>query len=264
MSDVVAEQVLLEDLLQPVELEFVDVALDELPPDEALISPPPSVGLVNSVRTLGVLEPVGLKRDHGEGYVVLYGRRRIKAARAAGLEIIPAVVSDAHVAAAALAENEHRSSNDLLAFSMVSEMVSQGHTLEEIGAAVGMNASRIHSLMAMEALSPKLRQAALRGQIAATTAKRAARLNHDDQVELERILDERGRVSAGDVDELRQVAAADRFAQVATLFGDDMPERVDVLAKAAFERFCTELTALGPVSDDVARAIRSIRATLDW
>lgn len=50
--------------------------------------------LAASMRQSGVLQPVVVRR-HGEGYQLIVGERRCRAAKLAGLEAIPAIVRDA-------------------------------------------------------------------------------------------------------------------------------------------------------------------------
>ena len=66
--------------------------------------------LTESIRTLGVLQPV-LVRPDGEGYELIAGERRWRAARRAGLDTIPAVVrtvENQNSLEQALVENLHR------------------------------------------------------------------------------------------------------------------------------------------------------------
>ena len=46
--------------------------------------------LAESIRSVGVLRPVLLRRGEGGGYVIVHGERRWRAAQMAGLEKIPA------------------------------------------------------------------------------------------------------------------------------------------------------------------------------
>lgn len=250
--------------MAPVALDYARVALSALPPDEELLSPPPTAGLIASVRDLGVLEPIGV-RPNGHGYAVLYGRRRIKAARAAGLETIPAMVAPGlgAVAAdvAALAENAHRSANDLMALDKVRALARQGHTLEEISLAVGLSAAKLHGLLALEGLAPELRAAALDGRMAPSTAKRAARLSGEEQAGLTARLRAQGRVSAADVAEAQMVRARERLGGIAPLLAAEPPSNG---ARAAFERLCAELAASGAVPQEVSEAVRAIRLGMGW
>lgn len=66
--------------------------------------------LVDSVRMFGVMQPITVRRD-GTGYRVLYGHRRLAAARRAGLTTIPALVetfTDDEITARQIVENLQR------------------------------------------------------------------------------------------------------------------------------------------------------------
>lgn len=66
--------------------------------------------LAESIQTHGVLEPVSLRR-HPEAagrYIVNRGERRVRAARRAGLETVPAFLDDRVDPFAQAAENLHR------------------------------------------------------------------------------------------------------------------------------------------------------------
>ncbi|HKV66481.1 MAG TPA: ParB/RepB/Spo0J family partition protein, partial [Gaiellales bacterium] len=66
--------------------------------------------LSESVKADGVVQPI-VVRDAGDGYEIVAGERRWRAARRAGLQTIPAIVRDADDANSleqALVENLHR------------------------------------------------------------------------------------------------------------------------------------------------------------
>jgi ParB family chromosome partitioning protein len=63
--------------------------------------------LTESVRARGVLQPIIVKRD-GSGFMIMAGERRYRAAKAAGLQVIPAIVRDDDPNEIALIENLQR------------------------------------------------------------------------------------------------------------------------------------------------------------
>lgn len=63
--------------------------------------------LTESVRTRGVLQPIIVTRDGG-GFMIMAGERRYRAARAAGLRTLPAIVRDDDPNEIALIENLQR------------------------------------------------------------------------------------------------------------------------------------------------------------
>jgi ParB family transcriptional regulator, chromosome partitioning protein len=68
--------------------------------------------LVHSIREVGLLQPVVVRRSGPESYELVMGERRWRAAQEAGLEAIPAIVrqtDDSDMLRDALLENLHRS-----------------------------------------------------------------------------------------------------------------------------------------------------------
>lgn len=63
--------------------------------------------LTESVRQRGILQPIIVKRE-GEGYLIMAGERRYRAAKAAGLTVVPAIVRDDDPNEIALIENLQR------------------------------------------------------------------------------------------------------------------------------------------------------------
>jgi ParB family chromosome partitioning protein len=63
--------------------------------------------LTESVRQRGILQPIIVKREGG-GYLIMAGERRYRAARAAGLTVVPAIVRDDDPNEIALIENLQR------------------------------------------------------------------------------------------------------------------------------------------------------------
>ncbi|MEI8165795.1 MAG: ParB/RepB/Spo0J family partition protein, partial [Chloroflexales bacterium] len=125
--------------------EPVDVPLSQLPPDRELHSDPPSVQFLDSVKNLGILQPIQLIRKGASGYTVAAGRRRIKAARATGMESVPALVFPegwVRASVLAMAENEQRSANDLSDLQAIEAQRAEGFTDEQIRDAIGMSKQR--------------------------------------------------------------------------------------------------------------------------
>jgi ParB/RepB/Spo0J family partition protein len=85
---------------------LVHVALDLLDDPSAAHNSRVDLGdldeLVDSVRALGVLEPIGVRPANNGRYVVLFGSRRLAAARLAGLDTIPVTVRPEADAASSL------------------------------------------------------------------------------------------------------------------------------------------------------------------
>ena len=96
--------------------------------------------LTHSVREFGVLQPVVVRRDQ-DGYELVMGERRLRAAAAAGLATIPAIVRDTaddEMLRDALLENVHRAQ-----LNPLEEAAAYQQLLEEFGATHDELAHRI-------------------------------------------------------------------------------------------------------------------------
>lgn len=122
--------------------------------DEALQS------MAASVREVGVLQPVVVRRA-AEGYELIAGERRFRAAQMAGLTSVPAVVRESDDLTSlqeALIENIHR--EDLnpieLAEAMTELQDEMGATQEELAVRVGMSRSHVANTLRLLQLPPKV------------------------------------------------------------------------------------------------------------
>lgn len=121
--------------------------------------------LADSLRQSGVLQPVVVRR-HGEGYQLIVGERRLRAAKLAGLTRIPAIVreaTDAESLELALVENLLREDlNPMEEAEAYQRLLADfGWTQEELAHRVGRDRSSISNCLRLLKL-PELIQADLR------------------------------------------------------------------------------------------------------
>ena len=110
--------------------------------DEAALSE-----LTDSIRTSGVIQPIVVRRS-GEGYELIAGERRLRAAKRAGLASIPAVVRDVTNAESlelALVENLLREDlNPIEAAEGYRQLLADfGWTQDQLGQRIGKDRSSI-------------------------------------------------------------------------------------------------------------------------
>lgn len=125
--------------------------------EEALAS------LVDSIRAVGVLQPV-LVREHEDGdYELIAGERRCRAARRAGLQTIPALVqsvSDAGSLEQALIENIQREQlnplDEAAAYQQLIEEFSLTH--EDVARRVGRSRAAISNALRLFQLPPTVQR----------------------------------------------------------------------------------------------------------
>lgn len=110
--------------------------------------------LVASVGMFGVMQPITVRRD-GKGFLVLYGHRRLAAARRAGLKTIPALVEqieDAEIVARQIVENVQRQDLSLYEQAKAIRMLYDEHGIASLVAEmVGKQASWVSKMLTLSA-----------------------------------------------------------------------------------------------------------------
>ena len=126
--------------------------------------------LADSIREVGVLQPV-LVRPAGEGqYELIAGERRWRAARRVGLQTIPALVRETDDAAAleqALVENVHRDNlNPLEEAAAYQQLVEDfGLTHDEVAARVGRSRATVTNTLRLMQLPPAIQKSLQEGKL---------------------------------------------------------------------------------------------------
>jgi len=131
--------------------------------------------LVSSVKEVGVVQPV-VVRPMEDGYELIAGERRWRAAREAGLGNIPAIIrgsSDAESLEIALIENLQR--EDLNAIEEANAYLYLARTFslkqEEIARKVGKNRVTVTNIMRLLRLDSEIQQMIVDGQISSGHAR---------------------------------------------------------------------------------------------
>jgi ParB family chromosome partitioning protein len=128
-----------------------EVALDEISPNprqpRTAFDPTALQELASSIRAVGVLQPIVVRRI-ATGYELVVGERRVRAARLAGLEKIPAVVRDVddlEMLRDAIIENLQREDlNPIEEAAALKRLVSElGVTHEELAERVGRSRAAV-------------------------------------------------------------------------------------------------------------------------
>lgn len=136
--------------------------------------------LAASIRAVGVLQPVVVRRS-GNGYQLVVGERRWRAARLAGLERIPAIVRDSEDGSMlrdALIENLQRQDLNALeeAAAFRALLDEGGLTHEELAAQVGKSRAAISNALRLLGLAPGVQQRLRSGSITPAHARAIAAL----------------------------------------------------------------------------------------
>lgn len=140
-------------------------------------------GLTDSVRELGVLQPI-LVRASDEGFELIAGERRWRAAKRAGLATIPAVVrstDDVTSLEQALVENLHRQDLNALEEAAAYQQLIEdfGLTQDQLAKRVGKSRSAVANHLRLFQLPPSVQKLVGEGLVSAGHAK--ALLGHPDR-----------------------------------------------------------------------------------
>lgn len=138
--------------------------------------------LTESVREKGILQPVLVRPSPaGAGYELVFGHRRARAARAAGLSHVPAMVAaldDRQVLEAQVVENQQRTDVHPLeeadGYLRLHELYAE--SVKEIAAKVGKSESYIYGRMKLGALCESGREAFAAGELDVSRALLIARI----------------------------------------------------------------------------------------
>lgn len=207
--------------------------------------------LANSIRELGIVQPLTL-RDSGDGtYQIIAGERRWRAARMAGLETVPAYVrsvSDAEVTEMALIENIQREDLNAIEVALAFRKLIDTYNLtqDRLAERIGKKRTTIANHLRLLKLPAEI-QLGLRDRKLDMGHARALLSVTDPKMQLNlynRILKED--LSVRRVEELvREAAAAD-------LLPDAKPARI-AKENGRFDTFAHSLADLSPTPVKFAR-----------
>jgi ParB family transcriptional regulator, chromosome partitioning protein len=147
--------------------------------------------LTASIEAVGVLQPI-VVRPSGQRYQIVMGERRVRAARSAGLERIPAIVrttEDDQMLRDALLENVHREDLNPLEEAAAYEqlLLDFGITQEELAARLGRSRPVIANAMRLLRLPGSVQRRIAARTLSAGHARAVASL--EDPVQQERLAD---------------------------------------------------------------------------
>jgi ParB family chromosome partitioning protein len=134
--------------------------------------------LATSIREHGILQPILLRPD-GDGYLIVAGERRWRAAQKAGKHSVPALIrdlGDAQLAEIALIENIQREDlNPIEEAEGYRQLIERhGHSQEGLGAIVHKSRSHIANLLRLLSLPASVRDSLLQGDISMGHARAVA------------------------------------------------------------------------------------------
>jgi len=179
----------------PSGVELVELALDAIRPnplqprvhfDEASLTE-----LAASIGEVGVLQPVLVRQvpDHEDEFELVAGERRVRSARRAGLETIPAIIqdqtSDLHSLEVALIENLHRTDlNALEEAAAYQQLIDEfALTHEQVAERVSRTRTSVTNTLRLLQLPATVQGAIVEGRITAGHAKALLTLGDPQAIE---------------------------------------------------------------------------------
>jgi ParB family transcriptional regulator, chromosome partitioning protein len=132
--------------------------------------------LIDSIRTVGLLQPVVVRPLDGDRYELVMGERRWRAGRAAGLERLPAIIrstEDIHLLRDALLENLHRTElNPLEEAAAYSQLLDDfGCTHEELASRIGRSRPVVSNTLRLLKLPPLVQRRVAAGVLSGGHAR---------------------------------------------------------------------------------------------
>jgi ParB family chromosome partitioning protein len=209
--------------------------------------------LVHSIKEVGLLQPVVVRRTGESSYELIMGERRWRATQEAGLETIPAIVrqtGDDAMLRDALLENLHRSElNPLEEAAAYRQLLDDfGCTHDELAGRIGRSRPQISNTLRLLNLSPGVQRRVAAGILSAGHAR--ALLGVTEPTAQDRLA---GRVVSegisvrgleelvavgelGEDDEQPRVRSARPTAPGLTELGDRLSDRLDTRVKVTLGR----------------------------
>ncbi|MGK5544315.1 ParB/RepB/Spo0J family partition protein [Streptomyces sp. URMC 127] len=173
---------------------FAELPLDAITPNPRQprdhFDPDALAELVHSIREVGLLQPVVVRRTGPERYELIMGERRWRACREAGLKAIPAIVratEDEKLLLDALLENLHRAQlNPLEEAAAYDQLLKDFNcTHEELADRIGRSRSLVSNTLRLLKLSPEVQAKVASGVLMSGHARALVSVEDpEEQVEL--------------------------------------------------------------------------------
>ncbi|MFJ8475099.1 ParB/RepB/Spo0J family partition protein [Kitasatospora sp. NPDC094011] len=167
--------------LQPVPgAYFAELPLDAITPNPRqprdVFDPDKLEELVNSIKEVGLLQPIVVRQVGAGRYELIMGERRWRASREAGLERIPAIVratEDDKLLLDALLENLHRAELNPLEEAAAYDQLLRDFscTHEELADRVGRSRGHVSNTLRLMKLTPSVQRRLVAGTIMAGHAR---------------------------------------------------------------------------------------------
>lgn len=196
--------------------------------------------LADSIRTLGLIQPITVRKDGDDRYVIISGERRWRASRLAGLETVPVFIREADdrtLHEMALVENIQREDLNAMeiAISLNRLMEECGVTQDTVAARVGKKRSTVANYLRLLTLPPEVQAALKCDAISMGHAKAIASMPEASRVPALRKVVKKG-LSVRQTEELARKLAEGRPARE-VLADDELPDHYTRLVECCSRIF---------------------------
>ena len=197
--------------------------------------------LADSIRTLGVIQPITVKRTDDGRYLIISGERRWRAARKAGLESLPAYireVDDENLHAMALVENIQREDLNAIEIALGMQRLIDECNLSE---KVGKKRSTVSNYMRLLKLPNEVQLALKEGLISMGHAKAIAGAPEELQLRLLKKCIRKG-LSVRQIEELVRALTDPAAKPAAPAEDEEYPESYARLVEQLEKFFSQEIS----------------------
>ena len=171
--------------------EIVEIAIDELRSNpyqpRKVFDEDKLQELADSIKEHGIFQPIIVKKSSIKGYEIIAGERRVKAAKMAGLSVVPAIIrdfTDQEMMEIALLENLQRENLNSIeeANAYKSLIDSLGITQEELASRLGKSRSHITNMLGLLNLPEEVKDLIVDGKISQSHARVLSKIEDREQV----------------------------------------------------------------------------------
>lgn len=202
--------------------------------------------LADSIRTLGIIQPITVKRDGTGRYLIISGERRWRAAQLAGLETLPAYIREAddeNLHAMALVENIQREDLNAIEIALgMQRLIDECNlTQEALSEKVGKKRSTVSNYMRLLKLPNEIQLALKEGLISMGHAKAIAGVPEKEQLRVLKRCVKKG-LSVRQAEELVRSLTEAATARPAAADDEEYPESYSRLVEQLESLFSEDIS----------------------
>ena len=199
---------------------------DRLPRNSELKRTKPDETFIDSVKTFGQLQPIGIGYNRADGYMFIFGRKRLLALRdlfeqGLGPNKVKVYfydgISKREVAELTLIENAQRSDNPIADALAIDDILrsDSGATFKSIAETIGKTVTYVKKAYEHYMSCPKWTLlAVLDNKMAITTAFAVSKLGKDTQEQLKKQFKKNGKLTGAEVHDSRRAMQVASYAEL--------------------------------------------------